>query len=461
MTENIFANYGLRSELVEVLKELQFTALTPIQEQSIPLLLKNKDLVGQAKTGSGKTAAYGLPILNTIDTNHKNLQALILCPTRELALQVATELRKFGRKIPGLHITTLIGGQKGKEQREALENGAQIAIATPGRISDFISKELIDIWDIKTVVLDEADKMLEMGFATELKIILKSLPPERQTVLFSATFPETISGLSKKYQRNAIHLTIEDEEKNDIAQLAFESDPKDRIQTLTRCLQQYPLDSTLVFVNMKSTANEICKHLQDLGAIVDTLHGDLDQREREKVMTTFANKSTRILVATDIAARGLDIENLDLVINYDLPHDSETYLHRIGRTGRAGAKGVAITIVNPRDTVELVPFEEITGEKFERPTLGFKNQYGLVPELKIPLMNTLLISAGRKDKLRAGDILGALTKDAGLKSDNIGKIDIKDNHAYVAISFAFAQQAFEHLKAGRIKGKRYPVRLLK
>jgi ATP-independent RNA helicase DbpA len=212
---------------------------------------------------------------------------------------------------------------------------------------------------------------------------------------------------------------------------------------------------------MKSTANEICKHLQDLGAIVDTLHGDLDQREREKVMTTFANKSTRILVATDIAARGLDIENLDLVINYDLPHDSETYLHRIGRTGRAGAKGVAITIVNPRDTVELVPLEEITGEKFERPTLGFKNQYGLVPELKIPLMNTLLISAGRKDKLRAGDILGALTKYAGLKSDNIGKIDIKDNHAYVAISFAFAQQAFEHLKAGRIKGKRYPVRLLK
>ena len=461
MSENIFTTFGLRNELVEVLKELQFTQLTPIQEQSIPLLLKNKDVVGQAKTGSGKTAAYGLPILNTVDTSHKNLQALILCPTRELALQVATELRKFGRKIPGLHIATLIGGQKGKEQREALDNGAQIAIATPGRISDFISKDLIDIDDIQTVVLDEADKMLEMGFAAELKIILRSLSPERQTVLFSATFPETIEGLSRKYQKNATHLVIEDEEKNDITQLAFETSAKEKLQTLTRCIQQYPVERTLIFVNMKATANDICAHLKELGAIVETLHGDLDQREREKVMTTFANKSTRILVATDIAARGLDIENLEMVINYDLPRDSETYLHRIGRTGRAGAKGLAITLIDPRDTVELVPFEEITQGKFERPTLGFKNQFGLVPEVKMPLMETLLISAGRKDKLRAGDILGSLTKDAGLNSSQIGKIDIKDNHSFVAINFSMVQKAFEHLKNGRIKGKRYPVKHLK
>lgn len=461
MSENIFAQYGLRPELTEVLAELNFSALTPIQEQSLPLILKGKDIVGQAKTGSGKTAAFGLPILNEIDVNNKELQALILCPTRELALQVTTELRKFGRKIKGLHIATLIGGQKGKEQRESLDKGAQLAVATPGRIADFTEKNLIYIDGIKTLVLDEADKMLEMGFAAELKIILRNLPQDKQTLLFSATFPETISGLSKKYQKNAQHLVIEDEEKNDILQLAFECSQKEKLQTLTRCLQQYPAERTLVFVNMKATANELCSHLRELGALVDTLHGDLDQREREKVMTLFSNKTVRVLVATDIAARGLDIENLEAVVNYDLPADSDTYLHRIGRTGRAGAKGLAITLIDPRDTVELVPFEEITGLGFERPSLGFKNQFGLIPELKQPLMSTIVISAGRKDKIRAGDILGSLIKDGGIKGEHIGKIDIKDGHSYVAIHFAFAADAFEHLKVGRIKGKRYPVKLLK
>ncbi|MGZ3770810.1 MAG: ATP-dependent RNA helicase DbpA [Bdellovibrio sp.] len=459
-----FNSLLLRSELSTVLNELGYDKLTPIQTESIPVLLAGKDLIGQSKTGSGKTAAFALPILNKIKVKENILQALILCPTRELATQVVNEFRKLGRRHEGLKVLALVGGQPARMQAEALDNGVHIAVGTPGRVLDLLDRGRIDFQFIETLVLDEADKMLDMGFQDEIVALLQALPTKRQTAFFSATFPETIQSLSRKYQKNPVSVKIEEAENSvsSIKQLVYETDEKSKINTLIRVLQQHPSDSTLVFCNMKSTVNEIFETLQKQNVSCGCLHGDLDQRERDRVMALFRNGSYRILIATDVAARGLDIENLELVINFDLPAQPETYLHRIGRTGRAGKAGLAITFADPRDTLKILELETFAKSKMERPTLGFKNQYGLDKKLRSSSMQTLSISGGRKDKLRPGDILGALTGESGgLNASDIGKIEIQDKFSYVAVSAESAETAFKKLRDGRIKGQKFQIKIVK
>ncbi len=461
--ENIDINsLALSSELIAVLKELGFSDLTPIQQQSIPPLLQGRDLIGQSRTGSGKTAAFALPILEKIDLKLRSVQALIICPTRELASQVVTEVRKLGRKQEGLQVVSLVGGVPGREQAATLANGVHIAVGTPGRIIDLIDRNRMDLNDIKTVVLDEADKMLEMGFEAEIRAIMQILPQPRQTVLFSATFPESILGLSKSYQKNPLHIVIETEnEESTIEQVAYDSAPHEKANTLLRILQQHPANSSLIFCNTKATVNELAERFASQKISCAVLHGDLEQRDREKVMTLFRNSSYRILIATDVAARGLDIENLDLVVNFDLPDLAETYLHRIGRTGRAGGKGIAVSITDPRDTLKLLEFEKISRGKIKRPVLRFENQHGLQRDLKEAPMQTLSISGGRKDKLRPGDILGSLTKDVGLSGADIGKIEIQDKYSYVAVASAQVEKALAGLRQAKIKGQKFQIKLLK
>lgn len=456
-----FSSLTLSTELLLVIQELGYEALTPIQTQSLPLILAGKDVLGQAKTGSGKTAAYSLPILERLNAENNSLQALVLCPTRELATQVVGEIRKLGRRIPGLRVLALTGGTPGREQREALENGVQIAVGTPGRVADFITRGRIDLQNLKTAVLDEADKMLDMGFADEIRTIMRELPASRQTLLFSATFPESVDHLSKKFQRHATHVVIEDEPAPAIEQVVYDCEEEDKAQVLMRVLQQHPSDATIIFANTKATVSVLVEMLENQEAASASLHGDLEQRERDRILTQFRNKSCRILVATDVAARGLDIDHLDLVVNYDLPITPEIYVHRIGRTGRAGQQGVAVTLAHPRDTLKLAEYEKLTGSKFLRPSLGFKNQHGLSKALREAPMKTLSISGGRKDKLRPGDIQGALTASAGFAATDIGKIEIQDKYSYVAVSATLAEAAQQKLREGRIKGQKFQIKIVK
>lgn len=462
MKNTDFSALPLQPELITVVQELGYEKMTPIQSESLPYLLEGKDLIGQARTGSGKTAAFALPILNRMDLELPELQALILCPTRELATQVVTEIRKLGRRLPLLKVLSLTGGQPGREQREALEKGVQIVVGTPGRVADFVTRDRLNFDNLQTLVLDEADKMLDMGFANEIKIAVQATPASRQTVFFSATFPESIQHLSKKYQRHPVKIMIEDETENTIDQVVYDCESQEKRQILMRVLQQHPSNSTIIFCNMKNTVNELAQLLADQGADCGCLHGDMEQRERDRVMAMFRNGSCRILVATDVAARGLDIDNLELVVNFDLPVTPEVYVHRIGRTGRAGRNGVAVTLAHPKDTLILAEYERLTGGKFRRPPLGFKNQHGLNKELRQAAMKTLSISGGRKDKLRPGDILGALTGEAGgLNSSEIGKIEIQDRHSFVAVSSSVADSALRKLRDGKIKGQKFQIKFVK
>jgi ATP-independent RNA helicase DbpA len=461
LEKNQFEKLALSPALLSVIEELKYTQMTPIQAQSIPILLKGEDLIGQSKTGSGKTAAFALPILNKIKVNKSAIQALIICPTRELAAQVVRETRTLGRRLIGLKVLVLTGGQSGRDQTKSLSNGAHIIVGTPGRLLDHINREHLDLNDIKTLILDEADKMLEMGFEDDIRSIISFLPNNRQTALFSATFPEGVEVMSKRYQKNPKTIKIENiiSETSGIESIAYETEVTEKLNTLMRVLQTHPSKSTLIFCNMKSTVNEILEKLLEQDASAAALHGDLDQRARDQVMAKFRNNSLRILVATDVAARGLDIDHLELVINYDLPLQADTYVHRIGRTGRAGRSGVAVSLATQRDELRLIEFEKAAGKKIDRKKLGFKNQLGIAKELKESQMKTLFISGGRKDKLRPGDILGALTSQpGGLIATDIGKIEIHDKFSYVAVSSQKAKAAMEKLRADRIKGHKYQIR---
>jgi ATP-independent RNA helicase DbpA len=463
-----FSSLPLSSDLLAVIRELGFEKLTPIQSESIPLLLQGKDLIGQSKTGSGKTAAFALPILQNIKTDQRqrDIQALILCPTRELSAQVAREMRKLARRHIGLQVLVLSGGQPLRPQMEALNKGVHIVVGTPGRILDVIGRGRMDMSRVATLVLDEADTMLDMGFQEDIEAIMAEVPGTRQTIFFSATFPDAIKSLTKKYLHNPARVVIEDapETVPMIAQIAYETEPSEKVGTLLRVLQQHEPTSALVFCNLKVTVAELAETLKEGGVSCASLHGDLEQFERDQVMALFRNGSTRVLIATDVAARGLDIKNLDMVVNFDLPYQPEVYVHRIGRTGRAGESGVAVSLISEQDNSKLGEIEQVTGFIIERKTLGFKNQHGLSKNSihREAPMQTLSISGGRKDKLRPGDILGALTGEAGgLKSENIGKIEIHDRIAYVAVSSEIAATALHRLREGRIKGQKFLIRLLR
>jgi len=460
-----FASLRLPPDLLSVVQELGYTHPTQIQLQSIPLLLAGKDVVGQSRTGSGKTAAFGLPILVKVRVKVRRLQALILCPTRELCAQVARELRKLGRRHPGLQVLELAGGQPIRPQIFSLEKGAHIAVGTPGRVLDLLRRNVLDLKLVSTVVLDEADRMLDMGFEEDMEQILGALPEKRQTVLFSATFPPSIEVMSNSYQSAPIRVAIDSGEQKSpaIRQIVYETVAEEKVVTLLRVLQDLNPQSAIVFCNFKVVVADVVKALSSAGISAGALHGDLEQFERDRMMAKFRNRSVRVLVATDVAARGIDVEALDLVVNLDLPSKPDTYVHRIGRSGRAGKVGLAISIATGRENFKLEKIEEFTGVTIERkrtdhlPVLVEKS----TSKGGEAAMVTFMIGGGRKEKLRPGDILGALTGEAGgLEASQIGKIEIHDHFAYVAVAAGISRTALQRLQEGKIKGRFFSVKLV-
>jgi len=460
-----FATLGLSPTLCQVVAELGFATPTPVQARAIPLLLAGRDLVGQSTTGSGKTAAFGLAILQKLKRRERHPQALILCPTRELCAQVARDLRKLGRREAGLAVLVLAGGQPMNPQLAALQQGVHVVVGTPGRALDHIKRGSLDLSGVATVVVDEADRMLDMGFGEEMEKILSGAPRPRQTVFFSATYPRSIDAMTKAHQQDPARLTVGDADtsRTPLRQLATVVDENGRLATLLTMLRTSPPESAIVFCNFKATVTRIEQALGAAGISSASLHGGLEQKQRDFVMARFRNHSIRVLVATDVAARGLDIEGLDLVVNFELPFQPEIYVHRIGRTGRAGKVGTAVSLVGPRDGAKVKAIEAAIGSPLERRMAPTADADTPTPRSAIhggAIMETLYISGGRKDKMRAGDILGALTGEAGgFQGSDVGKIEIHDRFSYVAIARGHAERAIQQLGAGRIKGKRFKVGL--
>ncbi len=446
-----FSNLQLSDEMIKNLDALGYQNMTAIQEASLPLILQNKDVIAEAKTGSGKTAAFGIGLLSKLDVKKFRVQTLVLCPTRELADQVAKELRRIARFQHNIKILMLTGGESFGKQLGSLAHQAHIIVGTPGRVLKHLNKESLDLSNLQTLVLDEADRMLDMGFIEEIESVLSFVPKERQTLLFSATYDDTILQISKKIQKDAVSVkTTTSEVQNKIVQEFYETNNK--LDTLVNIFSTYKPQNVIVFTNTKLQAKELAESLVQNKVDALAIHGDLEQYERNDVLVQFANKSCPILVATDVAARGLDIKELSMVVNYDLPHGFETYTHRIGRTGRAGAEGIAISLYES--------FESEKAEEYASDEVIFLKESALSRDTTFemkPQYVTLVIEGGKKDKLRAGDILGALTGDVGLKGANIGKIDIYDRQAYVAIESKFINEAEKGLKNRKIKAKKFSV----
>lgn len=453
-----FCSLPLREELLKSLASLNYEVMTPVQMQSLPLLLNNDDLIAQAKTGSGKTAAFGLSLLNNLKISFFGAQGLILCPTRELAEQVGQALRRLACMMPNVKIINLSGGIPMKPQLDSLRHGAHIIVGTPGRVLKHVQKGTLNLEQLRTLVLDEADRMLDMGFLDDIKTIISSCNRQRQTLLFSATYPQEIKDLAKQFMKNPKEILVETvDEEVDIEQRFYEVDkPANKFPLLKSLLLHYKPNSALIFCNTKQQTTDVTDELIHEGFSAVALNGDMEQIDRDLAVLRFANQSCSILVATDVAARGLDIKELPAVINYELAFDADVHIHRIGRTGRAGHKGLALSITAPADAQRIIAIEEAMNQKLP---WGNRNElvHASVTKL-IPEMVTLCLAAGKKDKIRPGDILGALTKDAGLAGDKIGKINITALYSYVAIHRSAADKAYDYLQQGKLKGRKVHVK---
>ena len=458
LSQTAFSNLKLQPALLSNLASLGYSAMTPIQAQSLPAILDGKDVIGQAKTGSGKTAAFGLGLLNRLNVGLLQIQCLVLCPTRELADQVASELRRLARSVHNVKILTLCGGTPFGPQKNSLEYGAHVIVGTPGRVEDHLRKNTLKLNKLNTFVLDEADRMLDMGFQQSLDAIMARVPSPRQTLLFSATYPDEIRSMAARIMRKPVMAKVDSGHDNSTIRQHFYQIElnKHRMTALRLLLLKFRPESTLVFCNTKRETQEVADDLRSHGFSTLALHGDLEQRERDRTLVRFANKSASILVATDVAARGLDIDALDAVINYHLARDSEIHIHRIGRTGRAGSKGIACTIYNEKEQYKVARLEEYLERPIEAEPLP---PFSLLekPVFK-PGMVTLQIDAGKKQKIRPGDVLGALTGENGIAGKQVGKINIFDNCAFVAVSRDAARPALKKLTEGKLKGRSFRVR---
>ena len=458
MNNSEFSSLNLSPALQENLTSLGYLQMTPIQAQSLPLVLDGKDLIAKAKTGSGKTAAFGLGLLAKLNVNRLEVQALVLCPTRELADQVAPEIRRLARALPNVKLVTLCGGTPTAPQSATLSFGAHIAVGTPGRILKHLEQGTLELSGLKTLVLDEADRMLDMGFGEDINRVISYAPQQRQTLLFSATYPEGIAQMSRGVQRNPVEVSVESlHEGSAIEQKLYEVPAGQRLDALTWLLSYYQPSSCVVFCNTKRACNDVADHLAAKGFSALALNGDLEQRERDQVLVRFANGSATILVATDVAARGLDIKELGAVINYELTYDPEVHVHRIGRTGRAGQQGLALSLYQPNEAQRVNFIEEY--QQAPMP-LGDLDSIGRDIKPIAPQMVTLSIDAGRKTKVRAGDILGALTGEGGIAGADVGKIQISEQYSYVAVKRSVASAALKRLQEGKIKGRSYRARKL-
>lgn len=459
MSDLAFSTLPLLPALLENLTSLGFEQMTPIQAQSLPVTLAGHDLIAQAKTGSGKTAAFSLGFLNSLNTAYFGAQALILCPTRELADQVTKEIRRLARCLPHVKVVTLTGGSPIGPQIGSLEHGGHIIVGTPGRVLDHLNRQTLNVNRVQTLVLDEADRMLDMGFMNDVEDIIRFLPAKRQTLLFSATYPDGIRELSAHIQSKPVEITVAgNHSQSDIEQVAFPvDDDGDKPAALKKLLAHYRPESVVIFCNTKVDCQKVTADLQGSGYEAMALNGDLEQRDRELVLLRFTNRSVPILVATDVAARGLNIKELAAVINYELSHDPEVYVHRIGRTGRAGAKGLALSLVAPAQHARLAHVQAYLEQDIAKGSL--ETLKGDSAHKIASTMVTFCIEAGRKQKIRPGDIQGALTGgEVGLPAVLIGKIDISDNQTFVAVDKTVADKAFKRLQNGKIKGKSFKVR---
>ncbi|MFZ5965886.1 MAG: DEAD/DEAH box helicase [Bacillota bacterium] len=518
MDDITFKKLGLRNEILKAIDDLGFEEPTPIQKAAIPVMNEGKDIIGQAQTGTGKTAAFGIPAMEKIDLSKKTPQVLILAPTRELALQISDELRKFSKYMHGIKTLAIYGGQPIERQIKALKAGVQIVVGTPGRMLDHINRHTIKLKDIRTVVLDEADQMLDMGFQEDIESILKETPEERQTVLFSATIPREIEELAKKYQKKPLKIKVVHEELTvpSIEQYYYEVKPNEKMEVLSRLVDMEKSGLGVIFCRTKKGVDELVESLQSRGYFVEGIHGDMKQSQRERVMKKFRDGTIELLVATDVAARGIDVENVSIVINYDIPEDLEYYVHRIGRTGRAGKAGVAYTFVTGRQIGLLKSIERFTKTKIKRkkvPSLndlaerqrevftkritkviegGHLTSYisfveGLADEYSTidiaaalakivmekdkveliydndPFENTgakesgmarIFVNIGRRDRIQVKEILGVIAKEGGVPGRSVGTIDMLDKFTFVEIPMEYASSCIEKINKARLKGKK-------
>jgi ATP-independent RNA helicase DbpA len=455
-----FDTLPLKPALLASTEALGYTDMTPVQAQSLPPMLEGRDVIAQAQTGSGKTAAFGLGLLQALDADTIRLQALVLCPTRELADQVSKAIRRLAANIPNVKLLTLCGGMPLGPQLASLTHDPHIVVGTPGRVQEHLKRGSLHGGGIKVLVLDEADRMLDMGFSEAIDDIIGRIAKHHQTLLFSATYPDEIRAVSQRVQKHPVEVTVAAPEggKPAIEQRFHELEPAQKPDALAQLLAGERGGQALVFCNMRREVDAVARELDRRGFSALALHGDMEQRDRDEVLVRFANHSCAVLVATDVAARGLDIAALPLVVSYDIAHDPETHTHRIGRTGRAGEAGLAVTLCTPRERPKAMNIEDSNGAPLPWRPLKITPPRGKT--LHLAPMKTLVIDAGRQDKLRPGDILGALTGDAGLDAKDIGKIDVFATRAYVAITRALASKALDRLRAGRIKGRNFRVRAL-
>ncbi|MDO5146017.1 MAG: DEAD/DEAH box helicase [Eubacteriales bacterium] len=513
-----FKELDIRPEILKAIANMGFEEMTPIQARAIPVELEGVDVVGQAQTGTGKTAAFAIPILQKIDPKLKKPQAMVICPTRELAIQVADEVRKLAKYMPSVKVLPIYGGQEISKQIRSLKAGTQIIIGTPGRVMDHMRRKTVKFDDIATVVLDEADEMLDMGFREDIETILSQIREDRQTLLFSATMPAPIMDLTREYQRDPQTIRVVRKELTvpNITQYYYEVRPKNKGEVLSRLLDIYDPKLSVVFCNTKKGVDELVQELQGRGYFAEGLHGDMKQTMRDRVMKSFRNGKTDILVATDVAARGIDVDDVDAVFNYDLPQDEEYYVHRIGRTGRAGKTGMAFSFVVGREVYKLrdirryckakikaqpIPslndvretrvekifdrldsyiedqdldryvkmIEELVNEKdytamdvaaaFLAETLG--SAEGRDAQRGNDFGDTgaeagmvrLFMNIGKRQGIRPGDVLGAIAGESGISGNMVGTIDLYDKYTFVEVPREVASDVLDAMKNVKIKGK--------
>jgi len=461
MAASPFTSVTLSPALHDALQALGYHTMTDVQAQALPLVLAGRDVVVRAKTGSGKTAAFGLGMLTRINPRFFGVQGLVLCPTRELAEQVGREIRRLASRMTNIKVVMLCGGKPFGPQRDSLAHGAHIVVGTPGRVEDHLRKQTLTLDGLAVLVLDEADRMLDMGFADTMRAIISKTPKQRQTLLFSATYPEDIQAISRGVQRNPETVTIDAVAHTEavIDQCFFEVQKHERKTTLLALFEHYQPSNAVVFCNTKKQCAEVADFLNEHDVEARAIHGDLDQRDRDQVLAQFTNDSCPVLVATDVAARGLDIKGLALVINFELPRDPQVYVHRIGRTGRAGELGRAYSIVVPAETPRIRAIEDYQQQPAACDVLASLDRN---PDYQLQgLYVTIQLDAGRKSKVRAGDILGALTGEGGLEGSAIGKITILDTSSYVAVHRSALRQAMNYLSQGKVKGRSVRARRIR
>ena len=457
---DLFSSLPLRAELLQALESVSYLRMTPVQIDSLGPILDNRDLVAQAETGSGKTAAFAIGILNKLNINMFKTQALVICPTRELSDQVAAEIRRLASTLSNTRVVTLCGGKPMHDQLTSLSREPHIVVGTPGRLIAHLNKGTLRLENVATLVLDEADRMFDMGFFDDITRIIDSTEDEKQTLLFSATYPEEIIGISKAVQNDPVKVTVKPSATTaNINQHFVFAKEEHKVDSLLRALGKYQPENAIVFCNRKQTVQDLCDVLLDKGFHAKALHGDMEQRDRDEAIIQFTNNSATLLVATDVAARGLDITALAAVINYDFALTPDTHIHRIGRTGRAGLEGIALTLVHPDETHRVRALEDYAKMEIAFGELRASDITNERPTA--PTTSTILLNAGKKDKIRPGDIVGVLTANPELGQDDIGKIKVQAKISFVAIKKDKAGLALKILTNEKIKRCKTRPRMLK